>query len=156
MEKGNRVNVWLDRPGDFLEVSWSREPSVAVEPPGLMTPNTQLDLMVDVAAAGHIAGFAVLGALTYGGKGVDEKIVMSAAQPCPLSIRYNRQQDLWRAQWGPAVADCVATPNPRIKALVDAAGQIQGVEIRDLRTFEEEILNQDLYPAELGVKAGQS
>ena len=156
MEQGNRVNVWLDRPGNFLEVSWGRDAAEAVEPPGLKTPNTQLDIMVDVAAAGHIAGFAVIGALTYSGKGVDETIVMSAAQPHPFALKYNRQRDLWRAQWGPAVADCIPTPNPRIQALVDAAGQIQGVEIRDLRTFEGEILNQDLYPAELGVKAGQS
>ena len=77
-------------------------------------------------------------------------------QPHPVSVRYDRQKDLWRAQWGPAVADGIPTTNSRNRALVDAAGQIQGVEIRDLRTFEEEILNQDLYPAELRVRAGQN
>ena len=39
---------------------------------------------------------------------------------------------------GPSRVDCIDTPNPRIKARVDAAGLIQGVEIYDLRGFSEE------------------
>ena len=154
MEPGNFVNVWLDRPGDFLEVFWSQGLSEAVSPPGIKTPNTELDFMVDVNPDGHIAGFFVTGALTYSGNSVDENIIMSDTQPCPLTIRYAPAQDLWQIQWGLDIVDCLDTPNPRIRARVDAAGHIQGLEIRDLRTFDAEILNQDLRPAELGVKTG--
>ena len=154
MEQENLVNVWYDRPGDFLEVFWSRELSDCVEPQGLKTPNTKLDIMVDVTATGRITGFSALGTRAYSGKCVDETIVMAKAQPHPLAIRYEPGRDWWRVEWGPGVVECVATANPRIRARVDAAGLIQGVEIWDLRGFEGEILNEDLYPAELGVTAG--
>ena len=154
MEQGKLVNVWLDRPGNFLEVFWSRELSDCVEPRGLKTPNTKLDIMVDVTESGYVTGFSALGALTYFGKCVDEAIVMAEAQPHPLTIRYDPEADRWGVEWGPGVVACVATVNPRIRARVDAAGLIQGVEIWDLRGFEGEILNQDLEPVELGVGAG--
>ena len=143
------VNVWFDNPGDFLEIFWGRD-SVTGDYP---EENTELDPTLFLTAEGQVVGFHILGALNDFREWVDETYILNEVHH-PLIVQYNRQQDLWRAQWGPAVTDCIATPNPRIQALVDAAGQIQGVEIRDLRTFEEEILNQDLYPAELGVRAG--
>ena len=63
MEPGKFVNVWLDRPGDFLEVFWSQGLSEAVSPPGIKTPDTELDFMVDVNSDGHIAGFFVTGGM---------------------------------------------------------------------------------------------
>ena len=146
------VNVWFDNPGNFLEIYWGQEGGTGNYP----DETTVLDPTLFLTAAGQVVGFHILGALNDRREWVDETYIINEVQSHPLSVRYDRRQDLWRAQWGPAVMDCVATPNPRIKALVDAAGQIQGVEIRDLRTFEGEILNQNLYPAELGVKAGQS
>ena len=147
------VNVWYDRPGDFLDLSWgSGEWSFDTYDPA----DDEIGIEVHLTDTGQAVGLYIFGALYSPYRREGQSQVVAAVQPYPVSVRYDRRQDLWRAQWGPAVADCVATPNPRIKALVDAAGQIQGVEIRDLRTFEEEILNQDLYPAELGVKAGQS
>ena len=157
MAKRAAVNVWYDRPGDFLEIAWGRgQWAVDTYDP----PDAELGLTVHLTEAGQSTGFDIIGAL-YPSKHLPSRRaghreVVAAVQPHPVIVRYDRRRDLWRAQWGPAVADCIATPNPRIKALVDAAGQIQGVEIRDLRTFDKEILNQDLYPAELGVKAGQS
>ena len=147
------VNVWYDRPGDFLDLGWgSGEWAVDTCNPA----NDEIGIEVHLTDTGQAVGLYIFGALYSPCRREGQSQVVAQVPPYPVSVRYDRQQDLWRAQWGPAVADCIATPNPRIKALVDAAGQIQGVEIRDLRTFEEEILNQDLYPAELGVKAGQS
>ena len=150
MEKRVAVNIWYDRPGDFLEIRWARGWDVNE----YVTPEYEIGANVYLTDDYQAVGFHILGALYSPYRREGQSQVVAAVQPYPVSVRYDRQQDLWRAQWGPAVADCIATPNPRIKALVDAAGQIQGVEIRDLRSFEEEILNQDLYPAELGVKAG--
>ena len=42
-----------------------------------------------------------------------------------------------------------------IKTRVDASGDIQGVLISDLRTFEHEILNQNIYPVKPGATAAQ-
>ena len=147
------VNVWYDRPGDFLDLGWgSGEWSFDTYDPD----NDEIGIEVHLTDTGQAVGLYIFGALYSPHRREGQSRVVAEVPPHPVSVRYDRQQDLWRAQWGPAVRDCVATPNPRINALVDAAGQIQGVEIRDLRTFEGEILNQDLYPAELGVKAGQS
>ena len=150
------VKVWYDRPGDFLEIGWGSGAWAVdtYDPPAA----AELGLTVHLTEAGQATGFDILGAL-YPSKHLPsrpdgQREVVAQVQPHPVSVRYDRQQDRWRAQWGPAVTNCIPTPNPRIQALVDAAGQIQGVEIRDLRTFEGEILNQDLYPAELGVRAG--
>ena len=71
----------------------------------------------------------------------------------PLTIKYDPATDLWDVQWGPGAVDCVDTPNPRIKARVDAEGEIQGVLISHLKTFENEILNQDIYPVKPGAAA---
>ena len=147
------VNVWYDRPGDFLEICWGSGEWAFDD---YEAPEDEIGVDFFLTDDGRAVSFHILGALYSPYRQEGQSQVVAEVPPHPVSVRYDRQQDLWRAQWGPAVMDCIATPNPRIKALVDAAGQIQGVEIRDLRTFEEEILNQNLYPAELGVKAGQS
>ncbi len=152
MEKRGQVNIWYDRPGDFLEIRWAKGWDVNEH----ITQEDEIGANVYLTADYQAVGFHILGALYSPYRREGKSQVVAAVQPYPVIVHYDRQQDLWRAQWGPAVVDCIPTPNPRIQALVDAAGQIQGVEIRDLRTFEEEILNQDLYPAELGVRAGQS
>ena len=150
MEKRGQVNIWYDRPGDFLEIRWAKGWDVNEH----ITPEDEIGANVYLTADYQAVGFHILGALYSPYRRAGKSQVVAAVQPHPVTVCYDRQQDLWRAQWGLAVADCIATPNPRIQALVDAAGQIQGVEIRDLRSFEGEILNQDLYPAELGVTAG--
>ena len=145
------VKVWYDRPGDFLDLDWSSgKGAVAACNPA----SDEIGIELHLTDSGQAVGLYIFGALYSPYRREGESQVVAAVQPHPVSVHYDRRQDLWRAQWGPAVVDCIPTPNPRIKALVDAAGQIQGVEIRDLRSFEEEILNQDLYPAELGVRAG--
>ena len=143
------VNVWFDNPGNFLEIFWGRGNSV-----GDYLENTEFDPTLFVTSEGQVIGFHIIGALSDSRDYVEETYVINAVQSHPITVRYDRGQDWWRVEWGPGVVDCVDTANPRIRARVDAAGLIQGVEIWDLRGFEGEILNQDLYPAELGVKAG--
>ena len=145
------VKVWYDRPGDFLEICWGSGEWAFND---YEAPEDEIGVDFFVTDDCRVVSFHILGALYSPYRRAGKSQVVAAVQPHPVSVQYNWQQDRWRAQWGPAVTDCIPTPNPRIQALVDAAGQIQGVEIRDLRTFEEEILNQDLYPAELGVRAG--
>ena len=145
------VKVWYDRPGDFLDLDWSSGKG-AVE--ACNPANDEIGIELHLTDSGQAVGLYIFGALYSPDRREGQSQVVAQVHPHPVIVRYDRHRDLWRAQWGPAVTDGIPTPNPRIQALVDAAGQIQGVEIRDLRTFEDEILNQDLYPAELGVAAG--
>ena len=146
MEKIDRVNVWFDRPGDFLEIGWKSGWSVN----GFTPPDAEFSIEVHLTADYQATGFYILGALLLSDRCKGRGIVIADVQPHPVTVKYDRPTDLWDVQWGPGVVDCVDTPNPRIKARVDAAGQIQGVLISDLRNFEDEILNQDLYPVQPG------
>ncbi len=149
-ERGS-VKVWFDRPGDFLEVCWGRGEG-AVD--SYDAPDGELGLTVHLTEAGQSTGLDVIGPAHFSKQGVGQSRVLAAVQPHPVTVEYDRGLDWWGVEWGPGVVSCVATVNPRIRARVDAAGLIQGVEIWDLRGFEGEILNQDLEPAELGVGAG--
>lgn len=149
MEKIDRVNVWFDRPGDFLEIGWKTGWSVN----GFTPPACQLGLEVHLTADYQATGLYILGAIHYTNKCDGSSTVVAEVQPHPLTIKYDRPTDMWDIQWGPGIVDCVDTLNPRIKARVDAEGRIQGVLISDLRTFEGEILNQDLYPVQPGTPA---
>ena len=151
MAKGERVNVWYDRPGDFLEIGWSWGTAAFN---GYTTPEDDIVIHCHLTEDFQAVGFYILGALYSPCRRPGKSKVVARVQPHNVTVTYDQGQDLWQIQWGPAIVDCLDTPNPRICARVDAAGYIQGLEIRDLRTFDAEILNQDLYPAELGVTTG--
>ena len=146
MAQSRSVNVWFDRPADFLEIGWLNQWALN----NYQFPETDYWFEVHRTEDLQATGFHVIGA-THFAKQCDGKTVLTAdVEPHPVTIKYDPPSDLWDIQWGPGIVDCVDTPNPRIKAKVDCEGQIQGVTISDLRTFEEEILNQDLYPVKPG------
>ena len=87
---------------------------------------------------------------THNSDNVKETSAFEDRHSHTLTVKYDRATDLWDVQWGPDAVECVDSPNPRIKARVDASGDIQGVLNLDLRTFAEEILNQDIYPVKPG------
>ena len=147
MEKRESVNVWFDRPGSgFLEIFWGYDDGSGnnFEPDSELYPTLFLD------SSNLLAGFHIIGALKEDRGSVDETYSFKDSLSYPLTVKYDRPSDLWDIQWGTGIVECVDTPNPRIRAKVDAEGQIQGVLISDLRTFEDEILNQDLYPVKPG------
>ena len=146
MERISRVNVWFDRPGDFVEIGWKTGCSVN----GFRPPACELGLEVHLTADYQATGFYILGALLFADRYEGHSVAVADVQPHPITIKYDRPSDLWDIQWGSGIVDCVDTPNPRIRANVDAEGQIQGVLLSDLRTFEGEILNQDLHPMQPG------
>ncbi len=150
MEERALVNVWYDRPGDFLEIGWSRGWHLE----GYDAPGDEIGVDFQLTEDYQVVGLHILGALYSPCRRAGKSRVLAAVQPHPVTVEYDRGLDRWRVEWGPGVVACVATVNPRIRARVDASGLIQGVEIWDLRGFEGEILNQDLEPAELGVGAG--
>ena len=151
MAAGKLVNVWYDRPGDFLEIGWSWGEGTFND---YDAPEDEIGVAFHLTEDYQAVGFYILGALYSPCRRAGKSRVMAAVQPHPVTVEYDREADRWGVEWGPGVVECVATVNPRIRARVDAAGLIQGVEIWDLRGFEGEILNQDLEPAELGVGAG--
>ena len=150
MAKTESVNVWFDSPGSgFLEIFWGYDDGSGnnFEPDSELCPTLFFD------SSNSLAGFHIIGALKDGRESVDETHSFDDSPSHPLTIKYDRPSDLWDIQWGSGIVDCVDTPNPRIKARVDAEGRIQGVLISDLRTFEGEILNQDLYQVQPGTPA---
>ena len=149
MEKANRVNVWFDRPGDFLEIGWSSGWSID----GFTPTGAEFGIEVHLTADNQATGFYILGALLFADRCKGQSMVVAEVQPHPVIVKYDRPSDLWDIQWGPGIVDCGDTPNSRIKARVDAEGEIQGVMISDLKTFEDEILNQDIYPVKPGATA---
>lgn len=149
MARTESVNVWYDRPANFLEVFWGYDDGSGnnFEPDSELYPTLFLD------SSNLLAGFHIIGALKYDRGSVDETYYFKDSPSHPLTIRYDLSSDLWDIQWGPEIVDFVDSPNPRIKAKVDAEGQIRGVLVSGLRTFEDEILNQDLYPVQRGTPA---
>ncbi len=87
---------------------------------------------------------------THNSDNVKETFALEDRHSYPLTVKYDRATDLWEVQWGPDAVECGDWDYPRIKARVDVSGDIQGVLNSDLRTFEHEILNQDIYPVKPG------
>ena len=59
MEKWTRINVWYDKEGDFLDVTWGYNTS---------TEPTQDDrVMAHVDDAGNIQGFHIIGVRSFEG-----------------------------------------------------------------------------------------
>ena len=142
--------MWFDSPGSgFLEIFWGYDDGSGDvrDPGGEPYPTIFID------SSGRLVGFYIIGPLNIKSNCIEETYSFEDCHSHPLTIKYNRPADQWDIQWGPNVVDCVDTPNPRIKARADADGDIQGVLISDLRTFEDEILNQDIYPVKPGATA---
>ena len=149
MAKRESVNVWFDRPGNFLEVFWGYDDGSGNN----FELDTELHPTIFLDSSYLIAGFHILGALKDGMIPVEETYSLDDCSSHPLTVKYCPDTDQWDMQWGPDIVDCVETPNSRVKAQVDAGGDIQGVLISDLRTFEDEILNQDIYSVKRGAAA---
>ena len=149
MAKRESVKVWFDSPGvGFLEIFWGVDDGSG----NVQDPGGELDPTVFIDSANNLVGFHIIGPLYVKKDYLEETYTFEDCPDRPLTVKYDRATDLWDVQWGLGIVDCVATPNPRIKARVDAEGQIQGVLISDLRTFEDEILNVDLYPVQPGAR----
>ena len=149
MAKRESVNVWFDRPGNFLEIFWGYDDGSGNN----FEPDTELCPTIFVDSSNLIAGFHILGALKEDMTPVEETYSPDDCSSHPLTVKYDRAADQWDVIWGPGIVEYVETPNSRIKAQVDAGGDIQGVLISDLRTFEYEILNQDIYSVKRGAAA---
>ena len=141
MEQRRTINVWFDRLGDFLEISWGGNWAVN----SYQFPDTDYWFEVRRTEDLQAVGFHAIGVLHFANRCDDDTVLVANVQPHPLTVKYDRATDLWDVQWGPNTINCMDTPNPRIKAKIDNQGQIQGVLISDLRNFEDEILNENLY-----------
>ena len=150
MAKRESVNVWFDRPGGgFLEIFWGCDDGSG----NVQDPGGELEPTVFIDSANDLVGFHIIGPLYVKGDHLEETYIFEDCPDQPLTVKYDRAADQWDVIWGPDIVDYVETPNSRIKAQVDARGDIQGVLISDLRTFEDEILNQDIYAVKRGAAA---
>ena len=146
MAERTAVNVWFDSPGDFLEIGWSNKWAVRSQ----SLTEAQFEIEIHLTEDSQATGFHIISPVHFSDLCHKSTLTSVAVEPFPITVNYEPDTDLWDVQWGPDPLDCVESPNPRIKAMVDAEGQIQGVLISGLRTLEGEILNQDLYPVKPG------
>ena len=146
MAKRESVSVWYDRPGNFLEIFWGYDDGSGNN----FDMDTELEPTIFLDSANLIAGFHIIGAFQDSKNPVEETYTPEDNLSHPVTVKYSPVMDQWDVQWGPDVTDCVETPNSHVKARVDAQGQIQGVLISGLSSFEDEILNVDLYPVTPG------
>lgn len=66
MAKRNKINIWYDKEGDFLDVTWGQ--NVTTEP-------TKDDrVMAHVDAEGSIQGFHIIGVRSFDGQYLDVDI----------------------------------------------------------------------------------
>ena len=107
MAKRESVNVWFDNPGNFLEIGWG-EDAVDAEYPH----DTELDPTVFVNSENQITSFHIIGALSDRRDYVEESYIVSDAQSHPLTVKYDRDKDLWDVHWGHAAVDCVVHAQP--------------------------------------------
>ncbi len=150
MAKRESVRVWFDHPGGgFLEIFWGNDDGSG----NVRDPGGELDPTVFIDSANDLVGFHIISPLYVKGGYSEETYIFEDCPGQPLTVKYDLATDLWDVQWGRGAVECVDIPNPRIRASVDAEGDIQGVLISGLRTFEDEILNQDIYPVKPGAAA---
>ena len=146
MAKRESVSVCFDRPGNFLGIFWGYDDGNGNN----FDLDSGLEPTIFLDSDNLIAGFHIIGALQDSKNAVEETYTLGDNPSHPVTVKYSPGIDLWDVQWGPDVTDCVETPNSLVKARVDAQGQIQGVLISGLKSFEDEILNVDLYPVTPG------
>lgn len=149
MAERESVKVWFDCPGNFLEIFWGYDDGNGDN----FDMGTEIDPTIFLDSSNLIAGFHIIGAIKDSGIPVAETYTLEDNLSNPVTVKYSPDSDLWDVQLGPGVVDRLDTPNSRIRARVDATGDIQGVLIFDLRTFEDEILNPDTYPVKPGAAA---
>ena len=79
------VNLWYDEEGDFLEVTWDRNP-------GYFTETEDDRIMVNVDMEGNIQGFHILGLSTIKGAPLNVDLTPDRPKNTPEEMeRWKRQ-----------------------------------------------------------------
>lgn len=90
MEKKS-VNLWYDKEGDFLEITWDIKP-------GYFTETEDDRVMVNVDMEGQVQGFHILGISTIKGHPFEVSLAPDMPKNTPEEIEKWRQQTRERAR----------------------------------------------------------
>ena len=91
MAERARVNVWYDEEGDYLDVTWDRNP-------GYFTGSADDRVMVNVDMEGNIQGFHILGLSTIKGAPLDVDLTPAEPRNTPEEMERWKQQTRERAK----------------------------------------------------------
>jgi uncharacterized protein YuzE len=90
MEK-KLVNLWYDEEGDFLEVTWDRNP-------GYFTETEDDRIMVNLDMEGNVQGFHIVGLSSIQGVPVNVNLVSSKPKNTPEEIEGWKKQSRLRTK----------------------------------------------------------
>lgn len=103
MEESRAVNIWFDRPGDFLEIGWSKCRSFDSSVP----PDLELGIEFHLTDDNEVTGFYGLGAPLFSDSCSSKSTVVAHVRPHPVTAKYDRATDLWDVPWAPGPVECV-------------------------------------------------
>ena len=177
MDKIERINIWFDNAGHYLEVFWISKDGNYFMP----TSSERVDVLVDDER--NLSGFMVWG-VTKVKKGEIVNLALTPDESHPASptesavslpatqiahtrpvvhtesivdikavtIQVEESGDCIEVRWSEGDGHYAATGDHRVKALTDASGNILGFRITGISQMgdgEKDFINVDLYPASL-------
>ena len=174
MDKIERINIWFDNAGHYLDVHWVSKTGNCFVP----TSDERVDVLVDVD--GNPSGFMVWGvtrikegeivnlelipvepesvaALATARSNQGHLAVQSgtALDIWNISIHTQSTGDYFEVRWGDGDGHYAPTGDDRVKALLDSSGNILGFKITGISQMgegEKDFINVDLYPAKQSSK----
>ena len=177
MDKIERINIWFDNAGHYLDVFWISKDGNYFMP----TSSERVDVLVDDER--NLSGFMVWG-VTKVKEGEIVNLELTPEEPQPASptesavplaavqiahtrpvvqtesiaeikaitIQVEESGDCIEVHWSSGKGDYTTTTDERIRALTDASGNILGFRITGISQMgdgEKDFINVDLYPASL-------
>ncbi len=171
MDKIDRINIWFDNAGHYLDVHWVSKTGNYFMP----TSNERVDVLVDDER--NLSGFMVWG-VTRVKEGeivnlelmaVEPESVAALATTRPnqshpavqsgatmeiknISIHTENAGDCLKVRWGAGDGHYAATGDDRAQALLDSSGNILGFKITGISQMgegEKDYINVDLYPSSI-------
>ena len=168
MDEIERINIWYDNAGHYLDVFWASKTGNYFMP----TSNERVDVLVDDDR--NLSGFMVWGVTRV----KEEEIVSLELMPVEpesvaalatnrpnrshpafqsgttmeiknLSIHTEDAGDCIEVHWGAGDGHYTAPADDRVQALLDSSGNILGFKITGISQMgegEKDFINVDLYP----------
>ena len=169
MDKIERINVWYDNAGHYLEVLWISKAGNYYMP----TSNERVDVLVDDER--NLSGFMVWGVTrAKEGEIVNLELKPVESEPIPaltathpvharradqseteveinnISIRTEKAGEYFEVHWSKkSGAEYAPTADERVKVLTDSAGNVLGFKISGISLMgegEKDFINVDIYP----------
>ena len=170
MDKIERINIWFDNAGHYLDVHWYSKADNCFMP----TSNERVDVLVDDES--NLSGFMVWGVTRITEGEItnlelvpvepDTVAVLVTARPNQshsgvvggirkLSIQADESGDCIEVRWGDGDGHYAPSEDDRVEVLLDSSGRVLGFKITGISQMgegEKDFINVDLYPEKRSAK----